>query len=149
MSGAELNLNLMLRQMQYQEHLESLRADQEKDLCRREERERREMEARQQRERELEEERRKEQMQRKKIEYQVHIQDEPPADHPEVVHIAIKLPNGMLIQRRFLHNDSLEAALYFVFCNPVSPDTFEIATLFPKRVLNCAPQGEGGHMQTF
>jgi hypothetical protein len=44
---------------------------------------------------------------------------------------------------------SLQAVFYFVFCHPASPDTFEIATNFPKRVLNCAPQGEGSHIQTF
>jgi hypothetical protein len=68
-SEAELNFNRMLKQMQDQKYLESLRDDQEKELRRREEWERREREARQQRERELEEQRRREQIQRQKIEY--------------------------------------------------------------------------------
>jgi FAS-associated factor 2 len=47
-------------------------------------------------------------IQRKKIEYQMHIPDEPPPNHPEAVHIVIKLPNGMRLERRFLQNHSLE-----------------------------------------
>jgi FAS-associated factor 2 len=43
---------------------------------------------------------------------------------------------------------SFQAVFYYVFCHPASPDTFEIATNFPKRVLNCAPQGDGSHIQT-
>jgi FAS-associated factor 2 len=42
---------------------------------------------------------------------------------------------------------SFQAVFYYVFCHPASPDTFEIATNFPKRVLNCAPQ-EGSHIQS-
>ena len=42
---------------------------------------------------------------------------------------------------------SFQAVYYYVFCHPASPDTFEIATNFPKRVLSCAPQ-EGSHIQT-
>lgn len=144
----ERNFNQTLRQQQDQAYLESLQADQEKERRRCEERERREGEARQQRERELEEQCHKEEIQRKKIEYQMHIPDEPPPNHPEAVHIVIKLPNGMRLERRFLQNHSLEAVFYYVFCHPASPDTFEIATNFPKRVLNCAPQGDGSHIQT-
>jgi hypothetical protein len=47
-------------------------------------------------------------IQRKKIEFQMHIPDEPPADDAEAVHIVIKLPNGMRLERRFLENHSLE-----------------------------------------
>jgi FAS-associated factor 2 len=42
---------------------------------------------------------------------------------------------------------SFQAVFYYVFCHPASPNTFEIATNFPKRVLNCAPR-EGSHIQT-
>lgn len=143
----ELNFNQTLRQQQDQAYLESLRADQEKERRRCEERERREGEARQQREKELEEQYHKEEIQRQKIEYQKRIPDEPPSDHPEAVHIVIKLPNGMRLERRFLQSHSLEAVFYYVFCHPASPNTFEIATNFPKRVLNCAPR-EGSHIQT-
>lgn len=31
----------------------------------------------------------------------------------------------------------LQAVFYFVFCHPNSPDSFEITTNFPKRVLKC------------
>jgi FAS-associated factor 2 len=53
-------------------------------------------------------------IQKQKIEYQIRIPDEPPADHPEAVHIVIKLPNGMRLERRFLQNHSLE-----VYCSCV------------------------------
>ena len=41
-----------------------------------------------------------------------------------------------------------QAVYYYVFCHPASPDTFEIATNFPKRVLNCTPQLAGDEVQT-
>lgn len=47
-------------------------------------------------------------IQRKKVEYLIHIPDEPRPDHPEAVHIVIKLPNGMRLERRFLESQSLE-----------------------------------------
>jgi FAS-associated factor 2 len=47
-------------------------------------------------------------IQRQKMEYQKRIPDEPPSDHPEAVHIVIKLPNGMRLERRFLQGHSLE-----------------------------------------
>jgi FAS-associated factor 2 len=47
-------------------------------------------------------------IQRQTIEYPMYIPDEPPADHPEAVHIVIKLPTGMRLERRFLQNHSLE-----------------------------------------
>lgn len=59
-------------------------------------------------------------IQRQKIEYQLRIPDEPPPDHPEAVHIVIKLPNGMRLERRFLQDDSLEvtacSVLYLCIC---------------------------------
>lgn len=30
----------------------------------------------------------------------------------------------------------------FIFCHPSSPDSFEIATNFPKRTLQCEEEGE-------
>lgn len=32
-----------------------------------------------------------------------------------------------------------QAVFYFVFCHPTTPDSFEITTNFPKRVLKCQP----------
>ncbi|PSN56778.1 hypothetical protein C0J52_02669 [Blattella germanica] len=40
------------------------------------------------------------------------------------------------------------ALFYYVFCHPGSPDHFEIATNFPKRVLNCSPQEDVDSIQT-
>ncbi|KAJ9584534.1 hypothetical protein L9F63_021144 [Diploptera punctata] len=99
-------------------------------------------------ERELQKQHRKQEIQRQKIEFQKHIPDEPSSDHPDAVHIVIKLPNGTRLERRFLQNHSLEAVYYYVFCHPASPDTFEIATNFPKRVLNCTPQHDGNKVLT-
>jgi FAS-associated factor 2 len=44
----------------------------------------------------------------------MHIPDEPPPDHPEAVHIVIKLPNGMRLERRFLQNHSLEVTASYI-----------------------------------
>ncbi|XP_066992860.2 FAS-associated factor 2 isoform X2 [Anabrus simplex] len=139
----ERNFNQTLRQQQDQAYLESLMADQEKERRRCEERQRREGEERQQREKEMEEQHRREEIQRKKVEYLTYIPDEPSLDHPEAVHIVIKLPDGTRLERRFLQTHSLEAIFYYVFCHPLSPNNFEIATNFPKRVLPCCPRGEG------
>jgi hypothetical protein len=38
----------------------------------------------------------------------MHIPDEPRPDHPEAVHVVIKLPNGMRLERRFMESQSLE-----------------------------------------
>ncbi|GLG96814.1 hypothetical protein R5R35_004929 [Gryllus longicercus] len=139
----ERNFNQTLRQQQDQAYMESLLADQEKERRRCEERERLEGEARQQREREHQEQQRREEIQRQKIEFLTHVPDEPPTDCPEAVHMVIKLPDGTRLERRFLRTDTLQAIFYYVFCHPLSPDNFEIATNFPKKVLQCSPQSEG------
>lgn len=73
---------------------------------------------------------------------------EPDTSHPDAIHVVIKLPNGSRLTRRFLKTHSLEAIFYFVFCHPNAPDSFEITTNFPKRVLQCEPDGPNGKVQT-
>lgn len=92
---------------------------------------------------------------------------EPDATHPDAVHVVIKLPSGQRLDRRFLKTHSLEVILgfiykyyisnlflylqaifYFVFCHPNAPDSFEITTNFPKRVLHCLPSNPNDRVQT-
>lgn len=37
-----------------------------------------------------------------------------------------------------------QSIFYYVFCHPSSPDSFEITTNFPKRVLKCRGDLENG-----
>lgn len=37
---------------------------------------------------------------------------------------------------------AFQAVFYFVFCHPNAPDSFEITTNFPKRVLKCRPENK-------
>ncbi|XP_018328989.1 FAS-associated factor 2 [Agrilus planipennis] len=144
----ETSLNRSLRQHQDEAFLESLRADQEKERRRQEEREAAEAERRRLQEEILAEERRREEIARLKIDSVVNVPSEPDISHPDAIHIVIKLPCGTRLDRRFLKTHSLEAVFYFVFCHPNSPDTFEITTNFPKRVLKCRPSDSSEIIQT-
>lgn len=142
----ERNFNQTLRQQQDQAYMESLLADQEKERRRCEERERREGEERLLREKELQEQMRRDEIQRQKVDYLIRVPDEPPPNNSEAVHVVIKLPDGTRLERRFLRSNSLEAIYYYVFCHPLSPDNFEIATNFPKKVLPCSPEADGHNL---
>nr|CAD7426099.1 unnamed protein product [Timema monikensis] len=144
----ERSFNQTLREQQDQAYLESLQADQEKERRRMEEREKKEDAERHIRELEQIEIDRKEDIRQQKINSLAKVPDEPPSDDPDAVHVVIKLPNGLRLERRFLPNHSLEAVYYYVFCHPESPDSFEIATNFPKRVLRCLPQEKGESVPT-
>ncbi|ENN70497.1 hypothetical protein YQE_12673, partial [Dendroctonus ponderosae] len=95
-----------------------------------------------------EEEERKHALQKEKIDSVDKVPSEPDLSHPDAVHVVFKLPSGMRLERRFLKSHSLEHVFYFVFCHPHSPDSFEITTNFPKRVLNCRPAHQLGKVQT-
>ncbi|ERL83497.1 hypothetical protein D910_00546 [Dendroctonus ponderosae] len=95
-----------------------------------------------------EEEERKHALQKEKIDSVDKVPSEPDLSHPDAVHVVFKLPSGMRLERRFLKSHSLEHVFYFVFCHPHSPDSFEITTNFPKRVLNCRPAQQLGKVQT-
>lgn len=75
-----------------------------------------------------------------KIDLVSEIPDEPAADHPDVVKMLIKLPGGQRLERRFLKSQSTKYLYLFVFCHPDSPDEFDIATNFPKKVVHCKPE---------
>lgn len=47
-----------------------------------------------------------------------------------------------------IENYLLQVIFYFVFCHPSAPNTFEITTNFPKRVLQCQPDGPQIKLQT-
>lgn len=133
----EASINRSLRCQQDEAFEESLRADQEKERRREEERMAKEAEIRQIEEERLAEEARREQFAQEKINSLYKIPAEPDALHPDAVHVVFKLPCGSRLERRFLKTHSLESIFYFVFCNPNAPDCFEITTNFPKRVLKC------------
>ncbi|KAK9709010.1 UBX domain [Popillia japonica] len=129
------NLNRSIRAHQDEAFLESLRADQEKDRQREEQKRLLEEAERQKESEALEEQRRKEQIARDKIDSREKVPIEPDESHPDAIHLVIKLPCGVRINRRFLKSHSMEAIFYFVYCHPDGPDNFEITTNFPKRVL--------------
>lgn len=144
----ERSFTQTLRRQQDEAYAESLRADREKERRRQEEREREEEEKRVREQAIQEEQKRIEEIQRRKIDWVSRVPDEPSSDDPEAVHVVIKLPSGKRLERRFKHSHTLQALYYYVFCHPDSPDSFEIATNFPKRILNCMPSENGECIQT-
>ncbi|KAL0275366.1 UNVERIFIED_CONTAM: hypothetical protein PYX00_003230 [Menopon gallinae] len=136
----ERSFNQTLRAQQDEAYQQSLLADQEKERQRVAERKRlEEMESMRKR-LQAEEDQRKEEIRRMKVEYVDRIPQEPAITDPESVQLVIKLPCGARLERRFLKTHSLRDVYNYVFCHPSSPDSFEIATNFPKRSLQCTSQ---------
>ncbi|CAG9773169.1 unnamed protein product [Ceutorhynchus assimilis] len=144
----EQSINRSIRQHQDEAFLESLRADQLKEQLKEERRLAEEQERRQIEQEARQEEIRKLELQREKIESVDKVPSEPDTSDPDAVHVVFKLPSGQRLERRFLKSHSLEHVFYFVFCHPHSPDSFEITTNFPKRVLNCRPRHTREKVQT-
>lgn len=144
----EQSINRSIRQHQDEAFLESLRADQEKERLKEERRRAEEDEIRRLEQEEREAVERKEALQREKMESLDKVPPEPEASHPDAVHVLFKLPSGIRLERRFLKSHSLEHVFYFVFCHPHSPDSFEITTNFPKRILKCRPVHERETVET-
>jgi len=124
-----------LRQQQDQAYEESLRVDREKER-------RRQLEREQKIQRELEEEaelqaqlQRKEDYERLKVETFQRIPPEPEPYENDVTSLLFKLPNGNRIERRFKTTDTLQLIHQYIFSHPEAPESFEILTNFPKRVL--------------
>ncbi|KAG5876124.1 hypothetical protein JTB14_036164 [Gonioctena quinquepunctata] len=136
----EASINRSLRFQQDEAFLESLRADQEKEKRREEQRLAQEAEKRRLEEEIRAEVERRQSIAQDKINSVYRVPDEPEASHPDAVHVVFKLPCGSRLERRFLKTHSLESVFYFVFCHPKAPDSFEITTNFPKRVLKCHPE---------
>lgn len=111
------NLNRSIRAHQDEAFLESLRADQEKDRQREEQKRLLEEAERQKESEALEEQRRKEQIARDKIDSRVKVPSEPDESHPDAIHLVIKLPCGVRINRRFLKSHSMEVEIdcFFVY----------------------------------
>ncbi|XP_039282822.1 FAS-associated factor 2-like [Nilaparvata lugens] len=137
----ERNFNQTLRRQQDEAYEASLRADQQKEQMKRAEADKAEAERRRQLEAEEDERRRKEELQQRKVDLLSRIPVEPAASDADTVCVVFKLPNGQRLERRFTSTTTLQDVFNFVFCHPASPDEFEIATNFPKRVLTC--QGAG------
>ncbi|KAK6626449.1 hypothetical protein RUM44_008922 [Polyplax serrata] len=136
----ERSFNQTLRAQQDEAYQQSLLADQEKERLRLAERKKLEEMEKMKRKIEEEEVKRKEEIRRLKIEYLDRIPEEPSSSHPDAVQLVIKLPCGARLERRFLRDHSLQDVYNYVFCHPSSPDTFDIATNFPKRSLQCTSQ---------
>lgn len=143
----ERSFNQTLRRQQDEAYEESLRADQEKERQRCLELEKLETERKKQKLLEEAERERKEELKRQKMELLNLIPSEPPARDPETVSILFKMPNGDRLERRFKHSNTLRDVFNFLFCHPASPDSFEITTNFPKRVLEW--EGEHGRQTLF
>uniref|UniRef100_U5EWD1 Putative fas-associated factor 2 n=1 Tax=Corethrella appendiculata TaxID=1370023 RepID=U5EWD1_9DIPT len=133
----ERDLTQTLRQQQDEAYEMSLRADQEKERRKQLEREE-QLRIQQEIEAELlAEQERKEDIERLKLELTSKVPSEPPQNSPDTISLVFKLPNGMRIERRFHSLNSLNDIHNFIFCHPDAPDSFEITTNFPKRVLKC------------
>ncbi|CAD7080011.1 unnamed protein product [Hermetia illucens] len=132
----ESNLRQSLRQQQDEAYEESLRADEEKERRKRQEREELMRIQREEEERIRAEQEKKDEIARLKVELASRVPSEPPHGAPNAISVVFKLPSGARIERRFLTTDSLQDVYNYIFCHPASPDTFEITTNFPKRVLH-------------
>lgn len=144
----ERSLTQTLRAQQDEAYQESLRADQEKERRRALERQAILDEERRRREELEAEEARKRAIEQEKLDSVNKVPEEPDPTHPDAVHVVFKLPCGSRLDRRFLNTHSLESVFYFVFCHPLAPDSFEITTNFPKRVLHCRPTHSMERIQT-
>ncbi|XP_008482478.1 FAS-associated factor 2 [Diaphorina citri] len=134
-AGIERSFNQSLRAQQDEDYLESLRQDQEKERLKQEQRQKeKDEEDRLRRIRELEEEKRNN-IRQKKMDLIGVVPEEPSPDDTEAVKIVFKMPNGKRLERRFLNTNSVNDVYIFIFCHPDSPDYFEIATNFPRKVL--------------
>lgn len=72
---------------------------------------------------------------RQKIERALEVPTEPEHNDVGAIMLLFILPNGLRLERRFRRSDSLKHLHLYVFCHPQSPDSFAIATNFPKRTL--------------
>lgn len=133
----ERDLTQTLRQQQDEAYQMSLRADQEKQRRKQEEREEAQR-AQQAIEAERQaEQQRLENIERLKLELASQVPSEPEPGAPGTISIVFKLPSGLRLERRFHSSNTLKDIHNFIFCHPEAPDSFEVTTNFPKRVLQC------------
>ncbi|CAG0889300.1 unnamed protein product [Darwinula stevensoni] len=135
----ELNANRALRAAQDAAYMESLARDMERQRERQEQQEKLEREEQEKREKIQAEQRKKEMIQQQKVDLADQVPAEPSEDAPDSVTLNILLPCGRRLKRRFSVHDSLAGLYYFIFCHPDSPEEFEVATSYPKRIIPCAP----------
>lgn len=133
----ERDLTQTLRQQQDEAYQMSLRADQEKQRRKQEERDevlrvQQAIEAERQAERQ-----RLESIERLKLELASQVPSEPEPGASGTISIVFKLPSGLRLERRFHSSNTLRDVHNFIFCHPDAPDSFEVTTNFPKRVLQC------------
>ncbi|XP_055642863.1 FAS-associated factor 2-like [Toxorhynchites rutilus septentrionalis] len=135
----ERDLTQTLRRQQDDAYQMSLRADQEKQRRKQKELEKA-LAAQQAIEADkLAEMQRLQNIEMLKMELASQVPSEPEPGAPGTISIVFKLPSGLRLERRFLASHTLQDVHNFIFCHPEAPDSFEITTNFPKRVLQCAP----------
>uniref|UniRef100_A0A182W7G8 UBX domain-containing protein n=1 Tax=Anopheles minimus TaxID=112268 RepID=A0A182W7G8_9DIPT len=139
----ERDLTQTLRQQQDEAYQRSLQADQEKQRRKQQEREeamriQAAIEAEQQAEQQ-----RKDDIERLKLDLAEQVPSEPEAGAPDTISIVFKLPSGLRLERRFRNTNTMQDIYNFIFCHPDAPDSFEITTNFPKRVLECSGDEPG------
>ncbi|CAG7819238.1 unnamed protein product [Allacma fusca] len=74
---------------------------------------------------------------------------EPPAGDEDVITIAIKLPSGKRVSRRFFTSDSLTSLKNFVWSQQDAPNSFEVYSNCPRRILECSPSHSKPFVDTF
>lgn len=135
-SRLEREQAVALRQEQDTAYEASLRADREKARKKNQEKER-EKEEQKEKERELQREK------DRRVRLRESIPEEPPAEGEGILELVIKLPNGERIQRRFLKDQPLYLLYCLIYTREDAPDSFEVTTTFPRKVIPCGPPPEG------
>ncbi|CAE1166269.1 FAF2 [Acanthosepion pharaonis] len=144
-----LNADKVLREEQDQAYYASLKADQEKERKKKEERDKVEQEEKRQRDKAAEWDRVLMERERRKSEVRDLIPPEPAANQEGVVRIMLTVPSGAHLERRFLKTHSLKYLYYFILCHNQCPDDFKVLSNFPKGEVPCHPTEDNPEPPTF
>lgn len=129
----------LLRQQQDQAYEESLKMDQEKQMRKREQEEAKRQAEELERQRQEEERNKANEIVNRKKQLREQLADkaQPEASNPLTVKIGIKFPSGNRYERLFLKTDPINELYLFAYSNEECPVRFEIATNFPRKVIEC------------
>ncbi|XP_065583209.1 FAS-associated factor 2-A-like isoform X2 [Artemia franciscana] len=127
----ERALNQTIRREQDEAFEESLRADREKEEKRQREREAKERLEKEIAEREMKEKEMQEELKERRKKAGELVPDEPDPSHSECVKVAVRLPDGRSLVRRFLRSHSLKYVYYFVFVDEESSKEFSYSYSSP------------------
>ncbi|KAJ3033770.1 FAS-associated factor 2 [Rhizophlyctis rosea] len=128
-----------LREQQDEAYQASLRADQEKERKAREEAERAERERAEEERKERERVERREAKAKRKETLRETLPPEPDATEPELAKLAIRLPSGERLARRFRAADLVQLLYDFIETHDLSPldleAEFEVVNTYPRKVI--------------